>query len=377
MFGLMRHAGRLPYCGACKTLGALYGQRSRVLLNHDTVFLAELLMEHAGQPQWGSAYRSFNCLALPRQQGAIPVALEFAATATVVLAHFQILDHWTDSKAWRWRFAGRFFSPAYRRAAARLKTWEFPLHALEDLLATQTPREAASRSPADVAEPTAAATALMFSQGARIAGRPDLAGSMYALGHRFGLMAYLLDACEDLERDRRSGQFNPLIAFPGMDARGEILSAAAALERDLPPALAMRLRTNIEERLGLRLPVLRGGGCRRPWRGRWRDAVSFARSMREREQAGAVKGLAVLASAAAIAFLFPHQARSTESWRQCLSIGMNLMAVSSILATSQTPPDVPKPGAPAKPTGSSSFCSSCDCDSCDCGGCDCGGCDCG
>jgi uncharacterized protein DUF5685 len=54
MYGLMRarHCGqsieqserhRFHYCGTCKTMGRLYGQRSRILLNHDAVFLAELL----------------------------------------------------------------------------------------------------------------------------------------------------------------------------------------------------------------------------------------------------------------------------------------------------------------------------------------------
>ena len=44
MFGIMKRAERLPYCGSCKTIGAMYGQRARLLLNHDMVFLAELLI---------------------------------------------------------------------------------------------------------------------------------------------------------------------------------------------------------------------------------------------------------------------------------------------------------------------------------------------
>ena len=97
MFGLMRRAQRLPYCGTCKTLGSLYGQRSRLLLNHDTVFLAELLMEQSGQPEWSHAYRSFNCLTLPKPEDAMPLALQFAATAAVTIAHFHIADHQVDS----------------------------------------------------------------------------------------------------------------------------------------------------------------------------------------------------------------------------------------------------------------------------------------
>jgi hypothetical protein len=79
MFGLMRRAKRLPYCGTCKTLGTLYGQRSRLLLNHDTVFLAELLMEQSGAPEWARASPSINSLTFLRTDKEIRVARQLAA----------------------------------------------------------------------------------------------------------------------------------------------------------------------------------------------------------------------------------------------------------------------------------------------------------
>ncbi|HLM60716.1 MAG TPA: DUF5685 family protein, partial [Pyrinomonadaceae bacterium] len=78
MFGLMRakkcgtteaekHLRRLNYCGTCKTIGALYGQKARLLLNHDTVFLAEILtaLRDENIRNWSESYQSFNCLDLP------------------------------------------------------------------------------------------------------------------------------------------------------------------------------------------------------------------------------------------------------------------------------------------------------------------------
>ena len=70
MFGLMKRAERLAYCGSCKTIGAMYGQRARLLLNH----------EKSGQPQWTEAHRSFNCMAKPKEHAQ---ALQYAATAAV------------------------------------------------------------------------------------------------------------------------------------------------------------------------------------------------------------------------------------------------------------------------------------------------------
>ena len=108
MFGLMRakncglsadekHFRRLNYCGTCKTLGTVYGQKSRLLLNHDTVFLAEILSALSGEDvkDWQKSYQSFNCLSLP-ESGESPAALEFAATVNIILTEFKLADHLAD-----------------------------------------------------------------------------------------------------------------------------------------------------------------------------------------------------------------------------------------------------------------------------------------
>lgn len=203
MFGLMKHAPRMPYCGTCKTMGALYGPRSRVFLNNDAVFLAELLLESAGESEWSGAYRSFNCLNLPKRADEIPPALQYAAAVNVALAHSHIDDHRADSSDARWRGAARWISPSFRRASAALRKWNFPLDEMASILAAQEAREAAPRSLERVAEPTAVATAMVLSHGARIIGRPELASAPYPLGARFGYLIYVLDACHRFPVRRR------------------------------------------------------------------------------------------------------------------------------------------------------------------------------
>jgi hypothetical protein len=157
------------------------------------------------------AYRSFNCFALLKQHTEIPAALDFAAAATVLLAHFHIRDQQVDTCKTRWRVAAAILSPAYRRVAARLKSWDFPLDILEAVLGTQSAREAVAQSLEHVSEPTAVATALVFSHGAHVIGRSDLVDIMYRLGHLFGHLIYLLDAVEDLEKDKKSGNFQSAV----------------------------------------------------------------------------------------------------------------------------------------------------------------------
>jgi hypothetical protein len=313
----------------------------------------------------------FNCLTLPKSEDAMPLALQFAATAAVTIAHFHIADHQVDSGLMRWRVAARYFSPTYRRAAARLRHWNFPLDEMTGLLATQTAREARRESLVHFAEPTATATAMIFAHGARLVGREDAAANMYRLGHSFGYLVYVLDAFEDRESDAKNGDFN---AFSGLSAsavREQVLAATNEVESELSSEFAARLRSNVEERLGLRPRVLHNHRCRKTLKDRWRDAVTFARTLREREHAGAIKGAAILASVSMLAFLFPHPVRGAESWRHCLGLGMNLMALGAIFATTPagpTPPPI-NPFTPDAPKAKTSWCC-CDCGSC-CEACDC------
>ena len=391
MFGLMKGPPRLPYCGTCKTIGQRYGQRSRVLLNHDAVFLAELLLEYerledGKAPEWSNAYRSFNCMAKPKAAD-IPAALDFAAAATIVLTHYRVEDHRVDSGKRIWAYASRLLSPSYLKAAARLRDWDFPMDALDRILATQREREANPQSLAQVAEPTAEATGMFFENGARVGGRADLSGRMHRIGHRFGYLIYSLDAWEDRARDEKRGDFNPLLRIPGVDAKGEILAATADLEQELPVALARRLRANVEERLGMRPRVLMHR-CRKSIRERWKDAVALARSLRRKE------GALIFAAGCVAAFLVPHQMRSADSLRHGLGLGMNLMALGAVLSSAVPPPPPPPHPHPhvAVPPGNTgrSSCGNCcncccvgDCCAegcgdacCNCGEC-CSGCDCG
>src|SRR5262245_4181081 len=141
MYGLMRarQCGqsveqsewrRFHYCGTCKTMGRLYGQRSRLLLNHDAVFLAELLaLLSAESPQWNAdkAYQSYNCLSLPSSIDDMPRALQLAAAANIMLTEFKVADRIKDGGLIRWRLVRRIFSGGFRRAESLLRRWNFPV----------------------------------------------------------------------------------------------------------------------------------------------------------------------------------------------------------------------------------------------------------
>ena len=78
---------RLHYCGTCKTMGKKYGQRTRVLLNHDVVFLGQLLSafdnEEQDKKQWDSQYFVKKCFALPKKAEKFNVNILLSCLAII------------------------------------------------------------------------------------------------------------------------------------------------------------------------------------------------------------------------------------------------------------------------------------------------------
>lgn len=235
MFGLMhpenqsaRHAcndcryQRMHYCGVCKTLGRQYGHRARVLLNFDTVFLAEILshLSKENPAKWQGALQAINrCLTMP--VGELPLSLQFAAAANVLLGALKLDDQIKDAPGLRWKLARHFFSGSFRKADSRFRDWGLDTCFLWHWVEQQDTREKSGKTSFAslgtlteyYAEPTAQMTGWIFKHGATVAGQAGQAEAMYNLGYQFGRLAYSLDAFEDLEKDLSSHQFNPLARF--------------------------------------------------------------------------------------------------------------------------------------------------------------------
>lgn len=419
MFGLLRPRScsnraplrRMQYCGTCKTLGKRYGQRARMLLNHDTVFLAELLTELDGgfenRDPWQPAYRSYNCMSLP--EGELPVALDFAAAATMALTEWKVRDHLDDRGGRTWTFANRLFRSPFERASKRLDAWRFPSEELEAALSSQQDRERAPESIEQLAWPTAQATALFCGHGARLIRRFELFDRMDSLGRSFGTLIYLLDAYEDHEKDPQRGEFNALRAL-GLTrewANRRLRELASEMERsleELPVSdmfraeISSRLRINLSLKFGEQLPILHAAprrSRRERFRARRQSAAQIARDFKSRETAHLqgkcgkwIKGGVVFASVAAVAFVMPQEAGAAASYKECMGLGFNLLAFGSLLAMAAG--EVPVPGKKGKFSGcccadsmpdvccADCCCGECCCESCECGSCcDSGCCECG
>jgi hypothetical protein len=232
MFGFMRTRGcQRHYCAVCKTIGAEYGHAPRMLLNHDTVLVAEIMSALSPEPLRHPSLVRRNCLTLPRKDEA-PLALRYAAATTMFLAGAKVRDHVADTGRAGWRLLNRALDSRYRQASSQLAAWGLPVAGIEHSLASQAEREAQPASLDQLSEPTAHATAQVCGNAAHLAGRPDAAEGMSRFGAAFGKLIYVLDAWHDYKRDTGSGQFNALHALYGSRENAKADLDAAALQVD-------------------------------------------------------------------------------------------------------------------------------------------------
>src|SRR5215203_104643 len=424
MFGLMRakkcgmsdeekHFRRLNYCGTCKTLGALYGQKSRLLLNHDTVFLAEILSALSGEnvSGWQKSYQSFNCLSLPKSE--MPASLQFAAATNIILTEFKLADHIADEKKRRYKLAQNAFSKEFARAEKFLQDWNFPLPEVKEILNSQTEREAAGNSLDELAFPTARTTAVFFREGVKLINKNNLENIAFELGFSFGKLIYLLDAFEDYEKDFRTRRFNAFRA--AFDLKNEKLNAESKRKiagilheieseiieniNQLPIAESQktlfisRLSQNLQRTLKTNLPVLKTNKV---------CAVKPKAGFSQRWQKASEKALALAQTyrwQMPLVFLFvfvfalvaPAQTREAKSARECFDLSFNLITLGAIFGAVISAPlkmvainrkrrkQEGAEGGGDSGGDDSGGCCDCECCCWDCDGCDggcCDGCDC-
>ena len=211
------------YCGLCHTLGRRCGAASRFVLNYDLTFLAILLSDGA---ECGSTCR--RCVVHPfraRRCLRESPALEKAADLSVILAWWQLRDGVADHGFWRglpYRLAAGLLRRAYRRASARQP--EFDCGTRRQLAELSALERAGCESldrPADT-------FARLLAGAATAAETPLRRRVLEQMLYHLGRWIYLVDAADDLKKDVRTGNYNPLV--PRFDAQSGELTEQARRE---------------------------------------------------------------------------------------------------------------------------------------------------
>ena len=198
------------YCGLCKQLGRDYGFLTRLILSYDCTFYAILLMSLKRSCTGFSYGRcKFNPLKKCKFADCKDNAYSKASALSVISAYYKVVDDIDDSgffKRIALKIAKPFFGRRQKKAARRFPEIEI---IVSEMMKNQ---KAAENDELVTIDKAANPTAKMISDLAALEGGNDLQKRVLSeFGYQIGRWVYLIDAADDYEKDKKSGNFNPFI----------------------------------------------------------------------------------------------------------------------------------------------------------------------
>ena len=188
------------YCGLCKVLKECYGRRGQVTLSFDMTFLVVLL---TGLYEPDTKTEMVRCVAHPTQKHAAKTNefTGYAAAINMILSYYKCKDDWDDERKKKSFVAAKLLH-------AKIKNIEklYPVcKVIEENLAEISKHEAENEQNLDLM------AGLFGNIMAEIfAYRHDeWESSLRKIGFFLGKFIYLMDAYDDVEKDIKSGSYNP------------------------------------------------------------------------------------------------------------------------------------------------------------------------
>lgn len=193
------------YCGLCRELGKCHGQLSRLTLTFDMTFLVLLLTSlYETEPE--SVLRRCPLHPTTKQLTLHNTFTEYAADMNILLTYYNLLDDWTDEK----KISSLAMSKALKKSLKRI-TLQYPdkASAVKQYMSRLSECEQKQIHDLDTA---AGYTGEML--GEIFAWRDDeWSADLRRMGFYLGKFIYLCDAREDIEKDKKTGNYNPLLFY--------------------------------------------------------------------------------------------------------------------------------------------------------------------
>ena len=219
---------RAYYCGLCHALKEVAGTKARLSVSYDMTFLTMLLDDlYDCKKEEGEC----RCIAHPAKKHAYAKgeATVYAAKMNLLLCYDNLLDDWRDER----NVASAMAAATLRKVRMKIAA-EYPRQTkaveqyIEKLHACEEKRETNLDTAAGY---TGEMLAELFCWK-EDEWQKDLRG----LGFYLGKFVYLMDAFEDMEKDKKKGNYNPFLLSRGATKNEELaehslnMMAASAAE---------------------------------------------------------------------------------------------------------------------------------------------------
>lgn len=191
------------YCGLCHELGARHGSISRITLTYDMTFLILLLsslynMEGKREDE--------RCVSHPIKKHSYVVydITSYAADMNMALVYYNKLDDWQDDRS----ILSLIEAGLFKRECLRIeKQYSRQCGAIKECL-----KELSYLEKADELNPDLPAACFGNLMGEIFVFREDeYSEKLRSFGFALGKFIYIMDACLDLKKDIKKGNYNPMI----------------------------------------------------------------------------------------------------------------------------------------------------------------------
>lgn len=199
------------YCGLCRRLKTNCGAKGQMLLSYDLTFLIVLL---TGLYELPNEEAEFTCPLHPtkKRKAYLNDATGYAADMNLILAYQNMLDDWRDDKSYTKKAFTKILDKDYARIMER---YPKQVRAVEEFMKKTAELESRRETNLDLA---AGLTGEMV--GEIFCWKDDVwKDEMKTLGFYMGKFIYLMDAYEDLAKDRKRNRYNPLLFMKEKDGQ--------------------------------------------------------------------------------------------------------------------------------------------------------------
>lgn len=197
------------YCGLCKSLGKQYGQIFRLMLSYDFTFLG--LLDNAYNSRCNSVEKK-RCIVHPFKKRCCLCCdnnLDYTTAIAVISVYHKICDEIADRGAVTgifFRLLRTIIKKSYKKAAEK-----YPVIAqqTEFYMRKQLEVEHNQTVSLDKAcDPTAMIMSLMAEN---ISDDEEDRKKLAGFGYHLGRFVYIADAYDDIEKDIKKSNYNPLL----------------------------------------------------------------------------------------------------------------------------------------------------------------------
>lgn len=196
------------YCTLCKRLSKHYTPAAQLFLSYDFVFLAAVklaLLESC--PSFQKSRCMYNPLAKCARCSGDDGVIDNCADTAVIMSYYKLLDNLADGNYFRRAFCVLLYIPIFLMWKKAKKRTPKVQSVVAAAVARQKECESEKFCSVDMA---ADASALALADLVAAGHEESLYyESLRRFGYLIGRWAYLMDAADDLEKDVKTGNFNP------------------------------------------------------------------------------------------------------------------------------------------------------------------------